>query len=166
MKLKNYAVAVLAVLSLSLGACSGSKEARTTKKTINGDWTLAAITVEGVSGKVNAKVFNESDYNCFTGSTWNFVANNSSGSYTLPGVGSGCTAINRKIRWSIYEPAGEEKRFQFKRLDDKNNPMDDNNGYRLNIVSLTDSNMLLKSTITYENKPASIIYNFSKNKSK
>jgi len=162
MKFKNYAGTSLLMLSLLFTACSGSKEAKTMKKTINGEWTLGTITVEGVAGKVNATVFNEADYNCFTGSTWHFVSNNSSGTYTLPGVGPGCTAISRKIRWSIYEPAGQEKRFQFKRLDDKNNPMDNNDGYRLSVVALSDSNMQLKSTITFQNKPASIIYNFIK----
>ena len=84
------------------------------------------------------------------------------GTYRLPTT-AGCTAINRNIRWSVYEPKGEEKKFQFKRLDDKKNPMDDNDGFRLSVTSLTDTNMQLKSAITFEGKPATIVYNFAKN---
>ena len=155
-------MALIAVISF-FTACSGSKEAGTMKKTINGNWTLKTITVEGNNSIINVKVFNEADNNCFIGSQWNFVSNNSTGNYTFPTGANGCVATTRKIRWSIYEPAGEEKKFQFKRLDDKNNPMDDNNGYRLSVSALTESSMQLKSEINYEGKPAAVIYNFIKN---
>lgn len=145
-----------------LTACSASKEARTMKGSINGTWTLQTITIEGNNSIINAKVFNEADNNCFIGSSWNFIANNSKGSYTLPNGTGGCVATTRNIRWSIYEPKGEEKEFQFKRLDEKNNPMDDNNGYRLHIASLNETGMQLKSTISYEGKPVNIVYNFVK----
>ena len=132
------------------------------EKTIKGDWTLTAITIEGNNSILNTKLFNEADNNCFTVSSWNFIPSNGMGSYTLhPGAGD-CTGLTRKIRWSIYEPAGEEKRFQFKRLDEKNNPLDDNNGYRLSVGALTDNSMQLKSTIAYKNKPVEIVYNFIK----
>ena len=133
------------------------------KKTINGNWTLKTITVEGNNSIINVKVFNEANNNCFIGSRWNFISNNSMGTYTFPSGADGCVATSRKIRWSIYEPKGEEKKFQFKRLDDKNNPLDDNNGYRLNVAALTDSSMQLKSDINYEGKPVAVIYNFIKN---
>lgn len=150
------------VLTILLSACAGSKEARTIKKSINGNWNLETVTVEGNNSILNAKVFNEADNNCFIGSSWNFVGNNGTGSYTLlEGKGS-CKTLTRKIRWTIYEPQGEEKKFQFKRLDDNNNPLDDNNGYRLSITSWNDSSMKLVSKITYDNKPVNITYNFIK----
>lgn len=133
------------------------------KKTIHGNWTLQTINIEGNNSIINVKVFNEADNNCFIASTWNFVANNSMGTYTLPSSASGCSPLTRSIRWSIFEQEGEERKLQFKRLDDKKNPMDDNNGYRLTIVALTESSMQLKSAITYEGKPVNIVYNFIKN---
>ena len=145
-----------------LASCAGSKEARTMKHSINGTWNLETVTVEGDNSILNVKVFNEADNNCFIGSSWNFVGNNGTGSYTLLEGKGGCTTLTRKIHWSIYEPAGEEKRFQFKRLDDKNNPLDDNNGYRLTVNSLTDNSMKLTSQITYNNKPVNVVYNFIK----
>lgn len=154
-------IACLFIVSF-FSACSGTKEARTMKKTINGQWMIKTITIEGNNSIINAKVFNEADNNCFIGSSWNFISNNGMGSYTLPSGAGGCVAATRKIRWSVYEPAGEEKKFQFKRLDDKNNPLDDNNGYRLSVASLTDSTMQLKSAISFQGKPVDIIYNFVK----
>ena len=132
------------------------------KKTINGDWTLQTIDVEGINSKFKAKVFNEADFNCFIGSTWNFISNNSMGSYKLEGGAAGCDAVTRNIRWSVYEPEGADKEFQFKRLDDKKNPMDDNNGFRLKVGTITDNTMQLKSDITFEGKPGTFIYNFVK----
>jgi len=131
------------------------------KQSINGDWVLKSVDVQGINSRFKATVFNEADYNCFVGSTWNFISNNSIGTYTLAS-NTGCPALTRTIRWSIYEPKGEEKRFQFKRLDEKRNPVDNNDGFRLGIAQLTDTNMQLTSPITFEGKPATIVYNFVK----
>ena len=143
-------------------ACSVSKQAQTQKQIINGDWTLESINVEGLTGLFNTKVFNEANSNCFIGSSWHFFANTSSGTYNLPGATNGCVATSRNIKWSIYEPKNEQKKFQFKRLDDNGRSMDDNSGFRLTIVSLTAANMQLTSDITVENKPSKVVYNFMK----
>lgn len=142
--------------------CAGSKEARTIKNTVNGKWHLETIDIEGDNTILAVKTFNEASHNCFIGSSWNFTGNNGSGSYTLLEGKDGCSMLTRKIRWTIYEPEGEAKKFQFKRLDENNQPLDDNNGYRLSISSLTDSSMKLISAITYNEKPVNIIYNFIK----
>ncbi len=143
-------------------ACAGSKEARTMKKAIDGRWHLETMAIEGDNSILNVKVFNEADYKCFIGSSWNLVGNNGKGTYSLMESNSGCAMVTRNIRWTIYEPAGEEKKFQFKRLDENNNPLDEDNGYRLTISSLTDSSMRLVSPITYNNRQVNIIYNFLK----
>lgn len=143
-------------------ACSVSKEAQTQKQIINGDWTLDSINVAGLTGLINTKIFNEANSNCFIGSNWHFFANTSSGTYNLPGGTNDCFATSRNIKWSIYEPKNEQKKFQFKRLDDKGNPTDDNSGFRLTIVSLTATNMQLTSDITVLNKPGKVVYNFIK----
>ena len=75
---------------------------------------------------------------------------------------AGCAPASRNFRWSIYEPKGAEKKFQFKRLDDKKNLIDDNDGVRLSVASLKDTDMQLKSDISFEGKPATIVYNFVK----
>lgn len=132
------------------------------KKKIKGDWILQTINTEGIRGKVTAKLFNETSFNCFVGSTWKFVRNNT-GNYAINSDGKDCNAVSRPIRWSIYEPEGQEKKFQFKRLDNHKKDLDNGEGFRMTIVSLTDTTMQLKSNITFEGNTAAYIYNFVKN---
>ncbi len=161
--MNRFCSLLLLVLLLGLyTGCSVSKEGRSMKKTINGEWNLQTINVEGIDSKLKAKVFNEAELECFIGSNWNFVSNNGSGSYSLNGSPTGCQSITRNIRWSVYEPKDADKEFQFKRLDDKKNPMDDNNGFRLDVGTLTETSMQLKSAITFEGKAGNIVYNFVK----
>jgi Lipocalin-like domain len=148
---------ILATFAIS---CSVSKESRGMKKTINGNWVLQTITTEGITGVVKTKVFNEAEFSCFIGSEWNFISNNSMGSYTIVDLTKECPSTKRLIRWSIYEPENAPKEFQFKRLDDKKDPMDDGSGYRLTVVQLDDNNMKLRSNITFAGNPAAMIYNF------
>jgi len=148
------------IVVIAFSACSVSKEGRSIRKTINGDWNLQTVNVEGINSKLKAKVFNEAELECFIGSNWNFISNNSTGSYTLAGSPSGCPSLTRSIRWSVYEPKDAEKEFQFKRLDEKKNPMDDNNGFRMAVGVVTETTMQLKSAITFEGKAGNIVYNF------
>ena len=152
----------LAVLIIS--SCSLSKEARTYKKTVDGNWQLQTITTEGITGKIKAQVLDEADFNCFVGSTWNFNQNNSLGYYEISKNAGECVAVKRNIRWSIFEETGSPKMLQYKRVDNKYKDMDEGKaGFRFTILSLTDTQMQLKSNITFEGKPASFIYNFIKN---
>jgi len=160
MKLISFKIFIAA--SVLFVSCAGSKEARTMKKSINGTWNLETVAVEGDNSILNVKVFNEADNNCFIGSSWVFVGNNGTGSYTLLEGKGGCKMLTRKIHWSIYEPKGEEKKFQFKRLDEKGNSLDDNNGFRLSLNPVNDNSMKMVSQISYNNKPVNIIYNFVK----
>ncbi len=161
MKLLKYFLGLIIMAGL-FTACASSKQGRTMKQTINGDWTLQTINTEGINSKFAAKIFNEADLTCFVGSGWNFNSNNSLGSYTLAGGTTGCSTLQRNIRWSIYEPKGAPKEFQFKRLNAKLDPMDDNNGFRLSVTMLEGNTMQLKSAITFEGKPGNIVYNFVK----
>ncbi|MDB5203199.1 MAG: Conserved hypothetical lipoprotein [Ferruginibacter sp.] len=147
-----------------LVSCATSKEARTYKKTINGNWQLQTVITEGITGKIKAQVFNEQDFNCFVGSAWSFNQNNSLGSYAISKNGGECVAVKRDIRWSIYEAAGEPKLLQFKRLDTKLKEIDENGGgFRFTIVQLDDSKMQLRNDVVFEGKTASFIYNFVRN---
>jgi hypothetical protein len=160
-KIISRSLAII-LMAIFFNACSVSKEARSMKKNINGNWVLQTITTEGITGIVKTKSFNEAEFSCFIGSNWNFISNNSMGSYTIVDTQKGCPAVTRLIRWSIYEPKGAEKEFQFKRLDDKKNPMDGNDGFRLSVKYLDKNTMSLRSAITFEGRPAALIYNFVK----
>ena len=161
--MKNVKFALsLIIASLILTSCGTTKEALTYKNAINGNWNLQSVNTNGIVGRVNVNLFNEADYNCFAGSTWSFNERNSLGTYSTNNNSTGCTGVKRNIRWSIYETKGQPKLLQFKRLDDKMNSMDNGDGYRFTIVQLDKTSMQLKSDINFENKPASIIYNFVK----
>lgn len=153
---------IILLFSTAFSACSVSKEARSMKKDINGDWVLQTITTEGITGVTKTRIFNEAEFGCFIGSEWNFISNNSMGSYTLVDKSKNCTTLKRFIRWSVYEPKDLAKEFQFKRLDDKKNAMDNGDGYRLTVTQLDDSYMKLKSEIVFEGHAGAIIYNFVK----
>lgn len=150
------------MLVMAVSSCAVSKEAGLLKQKINGNWMLETITTEGINGKVTATIFNETSFTCFVGSSWNFVAGNSLGDYKINASGTECTAVSRPIRWSIYEPKGATKQFQFKRLDNKKKDLDNGDGFRLEIAQLTANNLQLKSHIMFEGKPATYIYNFVK----
>lgn len=161
MKFLNSSLIII-LFAISFNACSVSKEARSMKRNINGNWVLQTITTEGITGVVKTKIFNEAEFGCFIGSEWNFIANNSMGSYTIVDAYKECPSIKRFIRWSVYEPKEGAKEFQFKRLDDRKNAMDDGAGFRLTVVQLDNNLMKLKSDITFAGKPAVVIYNFTR----
>jgi len=162
MKKTNIVVNLFIIICL-LASCSSSKEARTYKKTIDGNWQLQTIVTEGIMGKVKVQLFNEADFNCFVGSSWSFNSYNSLGVYTIAKNANECDAVKRNIRWSIYEAKDEPKLLQFKKLDDKLKQVDNGEGFRFTIIQLDNNTMQLRSNITFENKPASIIYNFVRN---
>ena len=163
MKLRTAFYGVItALVTMAFISCSGSKEARGIKSSINGNWVLQTVTIEGITGVVKTTVFNEADLSCFIGSEWNFVSNNSMGSYTIVDKSKNCTPVKRLIRWSIYEPKDAAKEFQFKRLDDKRNSMDSGDGYRLIVTEHDDNNLKLRSDIVFEGRNSAIIYNFVK----
>ena len=164
MKLRSVSYNLITALAIVIfTSCSVSKEARSIKKNINGNWILQTVTVEGITGVVKTTVFNEADLSCFIGSEWNFISNNSMGSYNLVDKSKNCTPVKRFIRWSIYEPKDAAKEFQFKRLDDKKNAMDNGDGYRLIVTEHGDNNLKLRSDIDFEGRSSAIIYNFVKN---
>ena len=162
MKKANLIFNLLIIIYL-LASCATSKEARTYKKTIDGNWQLQTVVTEGIMGKVKVQLFNEAEINCFVGSSWSFNQNNSLGTYDISKNGNECVAVKRNIRWTIYEATGEPKLLQFKRLDDNLKVMDDGDGFRFTIVQLDKNRMQLKSNIIFENKPAALVYNFIRN---
>lgn len=159
-KKASHWIGLIVMIFLFTG-CATSKQARSIKHTINGTWELQTINFQGMGGKVKAYVFNEADVNCFIGSTWNFIANNSMGTYELA-FSQSCPAVKRNIRWSVYEAENEAKQLQFKRLDNGKKSMDDKDGFRLSVTAITETTMQLISAVDFEGKQVAIVYNFVK----
>ena len=160
---KASSILPLLIIVFLLTSCTISKEARSYKNTIDGNWQLKTIATEGIMGNVKVQLFNEAELNCFIGSQWNFNDGNSLGKYSISKSVNECVEVVRNIRWSIFETKSEPKLLQFKRLNEKLKVIDDGNGFRFTIVQLDKNTMQLKSAITFENRPVSIIYNFARN---
>ena len=148
------------LFALLFSACSVSKETRSMKRNIKGDWVLQTITTEGITGVAKTTIFNEAEFGCFIGSEWNFVSNNGMGSYNLIDRSKDCVTLKRSIRWSIYEAKDLPAAFQFNRLDDNKNAMANEDGYKLTITELDHDHMKLRSEVAFSGHAGAIIYNF------
>ncbi|MDO6820178.1 lipocalin family protein [Zobellia sp. 1_MG-2023] len=152
----------LFVCALVLTSCSLSKNVREQRKTINGNWVLENVGYEASEGSFKSMLFNDANGFCFEGSTWYFLENNSTGSYTIPTSNSACAGGVRNIRWSVLENENGNDQLQFKYIDEKKKDLYGRTGYRLEILSLTPSQMTLKSDVNVDGSPVSVVYNFTK----
>lgn len=147
------------MLATLASSCSVSKAARNQQNVLSGTWILNDISYENSTGNLQSVLFNDAKDICFEGSNWFFRNNNSTGRYTLS-ESSLCTGGDRYIRWSVID--GSPNRLQFKRIDEKNKDISNGQGYRLNISSLTENEMTLKSNASVGEDRVTIVYQFSK----
>jgi hypothetical protein len=160
--MNTFRFLVLSLIVIAMGtSCSMSKEARTYRNQMNGNWQLQTVVSEGITGKVKVQLLNEADLTCFVGSQWNLDNKTGLGYYSISQNAGECVAVKRNFRWSIYEAKDEPKLFQFKKVDDKYKPIEEGHvGYRFTILDMQKTSMKLRSDVTFEGKTASFIYNF------
>lgn len=145
-----------------LTSCSVSKSARSQRNLFSGSWSLDNISYENNTGNFKSVIFNDADDICFEGSDWFFRDNNSTGRYTITG-GSLCQGGDRFFRWSVIEPtANYSSQLQFKFIDEKRKDVSGGVGYRLNIASISEQSMTLKSNVSVDGESVTIVYEFSK----
>lgn len=144
-----------------LASCSGTKVAVENEKLMRGDWTVTDVTVDGIDESyVNVTVFDGVNANCFEGSNWHLVQNNSTGNYALSG-GADCPASSNKIKWFVTEEGGANY-FNFKILYEGEKPKNVVDGYKMRISDNTGSSIKLTQDLTFEGKPIQVNYNFQK----
>ena len=159
--MKKIGILTGLAFALLLFSCSSSKKAHSPAKTIDGHWQLQTIVAEGVPDKIKAKFFNEAEFNCFVGSSWSFNSSKSLGSYSISKNANECAALKRNISWSVTEPEGQPKQFQFKRLDNAYKEIGQGTEeFRFTILQLYKNLMQLKSESTFDGQQASFTYNF------
>ncbi len=147
---------------LVFSSCSVSKSARTQRNLFSGSWTLENISYENNTGNFKSVIFNDAEDICFEGSDWFFRDNNSTGRYTIS-QSTLCQGGDRFFRWSVVEPQQNySSQLQFKFIDEKRKDVSGGFGYRLNIASLTEQAMTLKSNVTVEGELVTIVYEFTK----
>ena len=152
----------MALMALLVTSCSISKTARGQRAVIDGAWMLDNIVYENETRALSAVLFNDVRDICFEGSEWFFRNNNSTGTYTIT-QGSLCQGGERFFRWSVVEDEQNSAgQLQFKFIDQKRNDISGGYGYRLRIVTLTENAMALKSSVTVEGQPVTVLYQFIK----
>lgn len=143
-------------------SCAESKAVVQSEKLMRGDWTITQVTVDGINQSyVNAKVFDQADYNCYIGSQWHLVQNNNSGNYTLNGSGD-CPAETTNIKWFVTEKNGVTE-FMFKKVYQGEKPKNVADGYSMRVISNTGNSIIMKQDLLFEGKPIGINYTFVKN---
>lgn len=152
----------LLILFLTIGflSCGASKTVRESKKTIKGNWTLNSITTSAI-GDIKVSLLNDANKNCFENSTWQFIPNNNTGTYTLSGVG--CDQDQRYFVFTIDEIDETSGLYNFllKPTDRKGKSVT-NDGFRLQLTSLSETNMQWQQIANLDGKPITITMNFKK----
>ena len=153
-------------LALSIGiflmilSCGTSKTVRDSKKVIKGEWTLSSITYS-TAGKYNVTLLNDTSKDCFEGSTWQFIPNNNTRTYTINETS--CSTGPRNFVFTIQEVNKETGLYDFllKPTNEKQKS-ETNQGFRLSLTSLTDTMMQWQQTVSVDAKPFTITMNFKK----
>ena len=160
--MKNTLLVFAFAAGLVFSSCSVSKSARTQRNLFSGSWTLENISYENNTGNFKSVIFNDAEDICFEGSDWFFRDNNSTGRYTIS-QSTLCQGGDRFFRWSVVEPQQNySSQLQFKFIDEKRKDVSGSFGYRLNIASLTEQAMTLKSNVTVDGELVTIVYEFTK----
>jgi hypothetical protein len=153
-------ILLASALMLIVSSCAISKDARGKRNMLSGSWTLNDISFANNTGNFKAVLFNDAEDICLEGSDWFFRDNNSTGRYTIS-PSTLCNAGDRFIRWSVVEQGGTSQ-LQFKFIDEKRNDISGGVGYRLNIETLTEQAMRLKSYVNVDGENVTVIYDFTK----
>ena len=153
---------LLATIGL-LASCGGtSKVAKEARKSFDGQWTLTSVTYPNNPGQFNVTLFNEAQASCFENSNWDFVSNNNRGTYTVSGTG--CDGETNQFIWSIDDENTPQGIYDFllKPTNEDYKSTTGNQGFRLNLQSLTDTNMTWSQTVSLDGSPFTIKMNFTK----
>ena len=153
---------ILGFVAVLLAACGPSKTAKEARKTFNGKWTLTSVTYPNSSGEFDVTLLNDANASCFENSTWNFVSNNNRGAYSVQGTN--CSQGQRYFIWSIDEENTPEGIYDFllKPTDEDYNSTTGNQGFRMNLKSLSENQMVWEQSVMLEGSPFVIRMNFSK----
>lgn len=161
MKTKLLLVGVL-ILSLALGACSSSKNttessADLRKKMFNGNWIVTSVEEDkGLQLAPDLTVFGIGDAQCFSGSVWRMVSNNNTGTIALH-PNSACGEASFNTVWTV---AGDAYNFKF--VANRATAKNITTGYSLQVLSIDQTSMSLKTTVSFLNKECPIILHFQK----
>ncbi|MFV0593692.1 MAG: lipocalin family protein [Draconibacterium sp.] len=155
---KKFLILSLAVLLLA--SCSSTKTVRSSQKGLKGNWTLSSITTNQGNIVDIKTLFNQASPDCFEGSNWTFVNNNSSGTYVFQNAN--CDAATHSIKW-FMEDDGAEVYFLWKFIPEGMKAKDVKTGYQLKLLSESETEFTLAQDAAFEGKTIKIYYHFTRN---
>lgn len=147
-------------LTVCFLACGTSKTVRQSKKTIKGDWSLTSVEYSAI-GDLKITLLNDAKKACFENSTWQFIPNNNTGTYTLSGMN--CDTDQRYFSFTIDEVDEDTGLYNFllKPTNEKGKS-ETNIGYRMDLTALSETTMQWEQVLTLDGKPITITMNFNK----
>ena len=151
---------ILMVFAIILMSCGSSKVVNNAEKTIKGNWSLSSITYSK-TGTYDVTLLNDAKKECFEASTWQFIPNNHTGTYTI--INSECATGDRYFNFTIQEVSYEAGHYDFllKPTNEKGKS-ETNQGFRMKITLLTDTEMQWQQSVDVNGVPFIINMNFSK----
>ncbi|MBT0608688.1 lipocalin family protein [Aequorivita echinoideorum] len=153
-------ILILALIAVTAFSCGAPKTVQESRKVIKGYWSLDNVSY-GSSGKFNVTLFSDTSAECFEGSTWRFIPNNNTATYTIEN--GNCPTGERNFIFTIVEidPASGLYDFIIKPTNEKGKSAD-NVGFRVQLAQLNENSMKWEQTVSLEGKPFKINMNFSK----
>ena len=145
---------------LLLASCSSTKVVRSSQKGLKGNWTLSSITTNQGNVVKIKELFDQASPDCFEGSHWSFVSNNNSGTYTFQNVS--CSVSANSIKW-FMEENGDEVNFLWKFIPKGTKAKDVKTGYKLKLVSQSETEFVLEQDAAFEGSMITIYYDFIRN---
>jgi hypothetical protein len=141
-------------------SCGSSKTVRASKKVIKGEWVLSTINYNQ-TGNYNVTLLNDATKSCFEGSTWQFVPNNNTGTYTINQAS--CTTGLRNFVFTIQEVNAETGLYDFLlKPTNAKGKSETNQGFRLSLTALSETDMQWQQTVSVDGKAFIITMNFNK----
>ncbi len=151
---------ILIFLAIGIVSCGASKTVSDSKKSIKGDWTLSTITYSK-TGKYNVTLLNDTSKDCFEGSTWEFIPNNNTGTYSINE--SSCSTGVRNFVFTIQEVNAETGLYDFLlKPTNQKNKSENNQGFRLKLSAMSETDMQWQQTVSVDGIPFIINMNFTK----
>lgn len=153
---------IIVLIALIAMSCGTSKTVTASKKVIKGSWTLTDV-IYSKQGGFTVNLLSDAGTECFEQSTWNFIPNNNTGTYTLQGAN--CDGEERNFIFTIAEVDAETGLYDFliKPTNAKGKSTTNNSGFRLHLDQLSETNMRWSQTVDVVGTPLSIYMNFIKN---
>jgi hypothetical protein len=156
----QHALAILAV-ALVFSSCSSQKGTVASSSTgvsrgkFVGTWNLTNVTYDGLLENAVQTTFDQAPPRAFVGSVWK-LTNSGNGIYTLS------NGASQTIFWSVFNDPTSGTSFQFKKLFEGDKAKNVQEGYRLNIASITGTDMTLRSPVSVGNGTGYVVYSFTK----